>query len=91
VLADSQAAGQALRAAAMRTAVRLRNLRDPLAIVPGLTWNVAETAADLVIALESYRELVLDTVNAKPMSVLAPDDEMPTQLAVAFERLLTGP
>lgn len=84
MVADSQAAGQALRAAAMRTAALLRKLRDPLAIVPGLTWNVAETAAHLVIALESYRELLLDTVNAQPMSVLAADGETATQHSAAY-------
>src|SRR5215469_3304417 len=41
--ANDQAAGQALRAAAGRTAALLRRLREPAAIVPGLIWNAAET------------------------------------------------
>jgi uncharacterized protein (TIGR03083 family) len=68
----------------MRTAVLLRKLQDPLAIVPGLTWNVAETAAHLVIALKTYRELMLGAGNAKAMSVLAPDGETPTQHSAAY-------
>jgi hypothetical protein len=81
--AEGQAARDSLRAAAARTAVLLRGLPDGRAIVPGLTWNAAETAAHLVIALKSYRELLLGTVDAKAMSTLAPDAETPAQHSAA--------
>jgi len=82
--ANGPPAAQALRAAAARTAVLLRNLPDPRAIVPGLTWNVAETAAHLVIALKNYRELVLGAADAMAVSLLAPDTQTPTQHSAAY-------
>jgi hypothetical protein len=82
--ADSRATGQALRAAAGRTAALLRRLPDSRAIVPGLTWSVAETAAHLVTALETYRDLVLGTADAKAMLVFSPDVETPPQHSAAY-------
>ena len=82
--AEGPSAGLALRATAARTAVLLRNLRDPSAIVPGLTWNAAETAAHLVIALKNYRELVLGAADAMAVSLLAPDTQTPTQHSAAY-------
>jgi hypothetical protein len=61
--------------------VLLRSQHNPRAIIPGLTWNVAETAAHLVTALETYRELVLGTADARTMSV--PEAETPDSTARA--------
>jgi len=83
-IGDGQAAGQALRAAAGRTAALLRRLREPAAIVPGLIWNAAETAAHLVTALQNYRELVLGTPNAEAMFAHAAAAETPTKHSEAY-------
>jgi hypothetical protein len=64
--------------------VLLRNLPDPGAVVPGLTWTVAETAAHLVIALKNYREIVLGAADVRAVSPLAPDAETPTQYSAAY-------
>jgi len=53
-------------------------------MVPGLTWNVAEAAAHLVIALQYYRELVLGIADARAMLVLAPDAETPARHSAAY-------
>jgi hypothetical protein len=82
--AEGRAAGEALRAAAGRTALLLRELPDARAIVPGLAWSAGETAAHLVIALKSYRDLLLGTTEAKAMLRLAPDAETPTQRSAAY-------
>jgi hypothetical protein len=82
--AEGQVEAEALRAAAARTAVLLRGLPDAGAIVPGLTWNAAETAAHLVIALRSYRELLLGNAEAKAMVRRAPDAETPVQHSAAY-------
>jgi uncharacterized protein (TIGR03083 family) len=50
--------GSALRDAAERTAALLRTVKDPSRKVPGLTWNVGETAAHMVADLELYAGLV---------------------------------
>ena len=50
--------GSALREAAARTAALLRSVPDPSRAVPGLTWNVGETAAHLVAELELFTGLV---------------------------------
>jgi hypothetical protein len=63
----------------MGAKIPLRALPDPHAIAPGLTWTVAETAAHLVIALKSYRELLLGTPGASAMLRLTPDADTPTQ------------
>jgi uncharacterized protein (TIGR03083 family) len=46
--------GVALREAAGRTAALLRTVHDPSLEVPGLTWNVGETAAHIVAEVELY-------------------------------------
>src|SRR5215472_11801292 len=65
LMADYQRTGEhpgetadALSAAAARTAALLRAVRDPAAPVPGLTWNVAETAVHLLGELQDYTSLV---------------------------------
>lgn len=58
-------AGPALRAAASRTAALLRNVPDPNATVPGLDWNVAETAAHLVAELQIYAGIVRGIVDSR--------------------------
>jgi uncharacterized protein (TIGR03083 family) len=50
--------GSALHEAAARTAALLRTVPDPSRNVPGLTWNVGETAAHLVAELELYTGLL---------------------------------
>lgn len=82
--ADSQAAGRALRAAAERTAVLLRRLTEPRAVVPGLTWNAADTGAHLVAALQNYRELVLGTPKAKVLLTYAAGAETPVKHSEAY-------
>lgn len=49
---------EALSGAVARTAALLRAVTDPAAPVPGLTWNVAETAVHLVAELRDYTSLV---------------------------------
>ena len=48
----------ALPEAAARTAALLRTVQDPNLKVPGLTWNVGETAAHMVADLELYTGLI---------------------------------
>jgi uncharacterized protein (TIGR03083 family) len=50
--------GSALREAAGRAAALLRTVQDPSREVPGLTWNVGETAAHMVADLELYTGLI---------------------------------
>lgn len=67
-MADDQRTGEhqgetggtadALSGAAARTAAFLRAIRDPAAPVPGLTWNIAETAVHLLGELQDYTSLV---------------------------------
>jgi hypothetical protein len=82
--ADDQATALALRAAAGQTAALLRRLPDPRAIVPGLTWTAAETAAHVVAALETYRGLVLGTADAKATLAASPDEQAPAQHSAAY-------
>jgi uncharacterized protein (TIGR03083 family) len=84
MVSEASAAAQALRAAAGRTAALFQNVPDPQAAVPGLNWNVAETAAHLVSTVRNYRGFVLGTVDAQADFALAPDAETPAEHSTAY-------
>jgi uncharacterized protein (TIGR03083 family) len=84
MLNGASAAGQALRAAAARTAALLQNVPDPQAPVPGLTWNVTETAAHLVAELRNYCGFLLGTVDAQADFALAPAAGTPAEHSAAY-------
>jgi uncharacterized protein (TIGR03083 family) len=78
----------ALREAAARTAALLRTVPDPSRDVPGLTWNVGETAAHLVADLELSTALV--TGEREPGGLLDEDTAeaiTPTQVTIAANAL----
>lgn len=70
----------ALRHAATRAAELLRAVPNPTAAVPGLTWNVSETAAHMVGELRDYRSCVLGERHDESLSA---DTETPTERTAA--------
>jgi hypothetical protein len=64
--------------------VLLRRVPDPLAIAPGLTWTVAETAAHLLTALLDYREFVLGRADARAMCAVTPHDGTPAEHSAGY-------
>jgi uncharacterized protein (TIGR03083 family) len=77
-------AAPALQAASLRTAELLRKLPDPQAVVPGLNWTAADTAAHLVGTLRHYTGYLLGTVDAKADFALAPAAETPADHSAAY-------
>jgi hypothetical protein len=88
---QSTAVGQqALRNAAIRAAAMLGSVTDPTVPVPGLEWNVTETAAHLVAEIEDYAGFVTGERDAR--DVLAPSaaGSTPSQLSAASNAQQVG-
>lgn len=73
---DVEQAADALRHAAVRVAELLRAVPNPTAAVPGLAWNVSETAAHMLGELRDYRSCVLGQRHPEGLSA---DTETPTR------------
>ncbi|MGH9096728.1 MAG: maleylpyruvate isomerase N-terminal domain-containing protein [Acidimicrobiales bacterium] len=83
-LRPSTAVGQqALRDAAGRAAAMLGAVPDPFVPVPGLAWNVTETAAHLVAEIEDYAGFVAGERDARDVLDGSAADRTPSQLSAA--------
>jgi uncharacterized protein (TIGR03083 family) len=73
----------ALTAVAARNAEQLREITDPAAPVPGLSWTVAEVAAHLVADLREYTDVV---AGHGPGPAMAPEQATAADLTAADNR-----
>jgi hypothetical protein len=74
---------QALRDAAVRAAAMLGAVADPSLPVPGLAWNVTETAAHLVAEIEDYAGFITGERDANHGLAQSPAHSTPSQLSAA--------
>ena len=76
----------ALAGAAGRTAQLLRSGLDPAALVPGLTWTAAETAAHLVADLNEHTAILTRTYHAQGTPGGPGDRRNPAERGAAANR-----
>ncbi|HEV3264432.1 MAG TPA: maleylpyruvate isomerase N-terminal domain-containing protein [Acidimicrobiales bacterium] len=74
---------QALRDAAVRAAAMLGAVPDPSVPVPGLAWNVTETATHLVAEIEDDTGFVTGERNASDGLARSPAHSTPSRLSAA--------
>ena len=81
---------QALRGAAIRAAAMLGSITDPTVPVPGLEWNVGETAAHLVAEIEDYTGFVTGERDAGDVLARSSAGSTPSQLSAASNARQVG-
>jgi len=88
--AQAEEVAAALAGAAGRTAQLLRSGLDPAALVPGLTWTAAESAAHLVADLNEHTAILTGTYHAPGTAGGPGSQRNPAERGAAANRAQLG-